>query len=129
MAYKVVSDYTQGVAANTNVQVFVRARPPASGADTAALAENFGITAKDPKRIEVKRHSPGSSAEGREHAFSFDQVFWTDCQQDELFRAACQHQVKHCIDGYNSCNFAYGQTGSGKVRSPGPRSLPCVESP
>ena len=111
--YKVVSDYTQNVSSNTNVQVFVRARPTQSGSDGAVLEEKFGIRANDPRRIEINQGRNG--AEDRSHAFSFDKVFWTNSRQEDIFSVVCQHQVEACVNGYNSCAFAYGQTGSGKV--------------
>ena len=116
MAYKVVSDYTQNVSTNTNVQVFVRARPPGRGdVDGKALAERFGISSKDPKRIEVKNRTAVGGV--GEHAFSFDRVFWTDTAQEEIFSTVCRDQVDHAMRGYNSCAFAYGQTGSGKTHT------------
>lgn len=109
----VVSDYTKGISTNTNVQVFVRARPPAHQDDSKDLEALFGISARDPKRIEVKnRNTTGGVGE---HAFNFDRVFWTQTRQEEIFASVCQQQVEHCVRGYNSCAFAYGQTGSGKV--------------
>jgi hypothetical protein len=108
--YKIVADYTMGVSTNTNLQVFVRARPPAKGDDSKELASKFGISPSDPRRIELNNPTGG------DHAFSFDKVFWTNTTQEEMFSTVCQKQVDHCLRGYNSCSFAYGQTGSGKVR-------------
>jgi hypothetical protein len=123
MAYKVVSDYTQGLSTNTNVQVYVRARPPSAALSNVSpkeLEEHFGISKRDPKRIEVKR--PGGTGEvggggDKEHAFSFDRVYWTDTAQEEIFNTVCKNHIEHCLKGYNSCTFAYGQTGSGKTHT------------
>eukprot|EP00614_Pseudopedinella_elastica_P021862 CAMPEP_0172638996 /NCGR_PEP_ID=MMETSP1068-20121228/216503_1 /TAXON_ID=35684 /ORGANISM="Pseudopedinella elastica, Strain CCMP716" /LENGTH=195 /DNA_ID=CAMNT_0013452013 /DNA_START=11 /DNA_END=594 /DNA_ORIENTATION=- len=119
--YKVVSDYTQGLSTNTNVQVFVRARPPANVQNTKELEERFGISSRDPKRIQLTRHAknqkhPDDTRE-LENAFSFDRVFWCESKQEEIFNAMCKQQVDHCLGGYNSCAFAYGQTGSGKTHT------------
>ena len=123
MAYKVVSDYTQGLSTNTNVQVYVRARPPSAALSNVSpkeLEEHFGISKRDPKRIEVKR--PGGTGDvggggDKEHAFSFDRVYWTDTAQEEIFNTVCKNHIEHCLKGYNSCTFAYGQTGSGKTHT------------
>jgi hypothetical protein len=123
MAYKVVSDYTQGVSSNTNVQVYVRARPPSAALSNLSpkeLEEQFGISKRDPKRIEVKK-AGGTGDHGgggdKEHAFSFDRVYWTDTAQEEIFNTVCKGHIEHCLKGYNSCAFAYGQTGSGKTHT------------
>ena len=110
--YKVISDYTAGVSTNTNVQVYVRARPPEEDNDEN-LAERFGVSEEDPKRISMSNKTAVGGV--GEHAFSFDRVFWTETQQDEIFTTVCQQQVEHCLRGYNSCCFAYGQTSSGKT--------------
>ena len=110
--YKVISDYTAGVSTNTNVQVYVRARPPEKDNDEN-LAERFGVSTEDPKRISMSNKTAVGGV--GEHAFSFDRVFWTETQQDEIFTTVCQQQVEHCLRGYNSCCFAYGQTSSGKT--------------
>jgi hypothetical protein len=112
MAYKVISDYTQGVSTNANVQVFVRARPPSHQSES--LEERFVFSNSDPRRIEIKNKAASNGGVG-EHAFSFDRVFWIGVTQEEIFNTVCQKQVDHCLKGYNSCAFAYGQTGSGKV--------------
>jgi len=111
--YKVVSDYTMGVSTNTNLQVFVRARPPAKGDDSKELAAQYGVSTAEPRRIELKNRT----GTGGDHAFSFDRVFWTGTSQEEIFSTVCQQQVDHCLRGYNSCSFAYGQTGSGKTHT------------
>jgi hypothetical protein len=110
--YKIVSDYTMGVSTNTNLQVFVRARPPAKGGDDQELAAKYGVAPSEPTRIELKNHGSGG-----DHAFRFDRVFWTNTSQEEMFSTVCQKQVDHCLSGFNSCSFAYGQTGSGKTHT------------
>ncbi|KAI9992200.1 hypothetical protein PInf_017585 [Phytophthora infestans] len=51
------------------------------------------------------------------HAFSFDNIYWTDTTQDTLFEATSKCLVDYSLKGINSCCFAYGQTGSGKTFS------------
>jgi len=120
MAYRVVADYTAGASENTNVKVFVRARPPAYGGEDVEkyMQEQFEVPADNPKRITLKDvRKKDEHGGGGEHAFSFDRCFWTEASQAEIFSAVCQPQVDHCLRGYNSCCFAYGQTGSGKTHS------------
>lgn len=51
------------------------------------------------------------------HAFSFDNIYWTDTTQETLFESTSKCLVDYALKGINSCCFAYGQTGSGKTFS------------
>eukprot|EP00606_Chrysophyceae_sp_TOSAG23-5_P000164 GSChrysophyteH2.ASY1.ANO1.1021.1 assembled CDS len=115
MAHTVAHDYGKvgGGSGGENIQVFVRARPPADKVESDFLVidadDKRKLTIKDPKGIKMAKHS--------EVSFQFDHLFWTDASQDAVFDAMVMPQVDHVLTGYNCCCFAYGQTGSGKTYS------------
>jgi hypothetical protein len=111
MGHHVVTDYTTNISTeNSNVKVFVRARPCADGSQPPQ--EFYRPDGSDRRKITVKDPNvPGAAAT----AFAFDEVFWTGTSQSEIYQACCEPMIKHCLKGFNSCLFAYGQTGSGKT--------------
>lgn len=111
MDHKITTDYTR-LLGNANVKVFVRARPCADGHDPPT--DMFERKPQTPKNIVIKdteRMQYGN------HAFSFDNIYWTDTNQSTLFESTSKHLVDCALRGINSCCFAYGQTGSGKTFS------------
>ena len=115
MAHTIAHEYGKvgGSGGGENIQVFVRARPPAEKVESDFLLidvdDKRKLTIKDPKGQKMAKHS--------EVSFQFDHLFWTDTSQDTVFDAMVQPQVDHVLSGYNCCCFAYGQTGSGKTYS------------
>eukprot|EP00644_Phytophthora_capsici_P008050 jgi/Phyca11/10924/fgenesh1_pm.PHYCAscaffold_58_\ len=111
MDHKVTTDYTRSLG-NANVKVYVRARPCADG--QSAPEDMFERKKETPSNIVIKdteRMQYGN------HAFSFDNIYWTDTTQETLFEATSKTLVDYALKGINSCCFAYGQTGSGKTFS------------
>ncbi|KAL4159679.1 hypothetical protein PRNP1_000252 [Phytophthora ramorum] len=111
MDHKVTTDYTR-LLGNANVKVYVRARPCADG--QSAPEDMFERKKETPSNIVIKdteRMQYGN------HAFSFDNIYWTDTTQETLFEATSKPLVDFALKGINSCCFAYGQTGSGKTFS------------
>ncbi|KAG2767576.1 hypothetical protein PC129_g15129 [Phytophthora cactorum] len=111
MDHKVTTDYTR-LLGNANVKVYVRARPCADGQN--APEDMFERKKETPNNIVIKdteRMQYGN------HAFSFDNIYWTDTTQETLFEASSKCLVDYALKGINSCCFAYGQTGSGKTFS------------
>lgn len=109
MDHKVTTDYTR-LLHNSNVKVYVRARPCADGKE--APDDMFERKQEAPKNIVIKdteRMQYGN------HAFSFDNIYWTDTDQKTLFESTSKTLVDHALKGINNCCFAYGQTGSGKT--------------
>ena len=49
------------------------------------------------------------------HQFTFDQVFDSQCSNEELYQRAVQPLVTAAFEGARVTCFAYGQTGSGKT--------------
>lgn len=50
-----------------------------------------------------------------EHAFLFDEVFDSDCDNELVYRKTAQPLVEYIFTGGKATCFAYGQTGSGKT--------------
>ncbi|CAK4139695.1 unnamed protein product [Aphanomyces euteiches] len=109
MDHKVVTDYTRVSACE---HVFVRARPCADGSEP--FDGMFERKRETPKNITIK---DVDRSQYGEHAFSFDNIFWTETTQEEVFESCSKPLVEYALKGINSCCFAYGQTGSGKTYS------------
>ena len=98
----------------TNVRVVCRFRP-VNKRETIE-AENKSINKKqalccsamvDIGSISVKlKNAPSLN-------FVVDDVIWTNCDQEETYRIACEPVISDVLRGYNGTVFAYGQTGSG----------------
>ena len=121
MNHRVLADYSRDVLGSSNVKVFVRARPPDPGrgcsdAGDATAGSTFevdvGAKGSRPRRIVFR--DPASRSYG-DHAFTFDGVFWSDTEQEEMFEAVARTHVDQALRGLDTCCFAYGQTGSGKT--------------
>jgi hypothetical protein len=111
MTHKVSSNYTPVDLGSSNICVFIRARPLE---DSTGTTEFLQVDDDDSRKVVIKDPDPSSKRYG-EVSFQFDQIFWTQTQQNEVFETTCKAQVDHVLNGYNSCCFAYGQTGSGKT--------------
>lgn len=48
-------------------------------------------------------------------AFTFDYVFISDTNQEDLYRECIHDMIEGCFQGYSASILAYGQTGSGKT--------------
>lgn len=106
--YNVVSDYTK-IESSSNIKVYVRARPldPGLAKIVAGSSDFITIDPEDDRKIVIKDPDSTNRKYG-EVNFQFDRIFW-DNSQDDVFRAVCQQQVDHVLNGYNSCCFAYGK--------------------
>ncbi|KAG9307692.1 hypothetical protein G9A89_023257 [Geosiphon pyriformis] len=56
---------------------------------------------------------------GTDRSFTFDHVFSSDTEQEDVFEECARPMVEKLIEGYNTTILAYGQTGSGKTYSMG----------
>ena len=112
MTHRVVSEYTHDNA-NSNIKVFIRARPCE---DDSSPGDFLAVSGDDSRKINVRDPDEANRKYG-EVAFEFDKIFWTETKQEEVFQTMCKPQVDHVLDGFNCCCFAYGQTGSGKTYS------------
>ncbi|TMW57351.1 hypothetical protein Poli38472_003276 [Pythium oligandrum] len=111
MDHKVTTDYTR-LLHNANVKVYVRARPCADGNEPPD--DMFERKRETPKNLVIKDTERMQYAN---HAFSFDNIYWTHTTQATLFDTTSKSLVDFALKGINSCCFAYGQTGSGKTFS------------
>ena len=111
--HRVVSEYKLPDNAQSNIKVYVRARPLE---DRAIPGDFISTGSEDVRQISIKDPDT-SNRKYSEVSFQFDHIFWTDVGQEEIFNSMCKPQVDHVIEGFNTCCFAYGQTGSGKTYS------------
>ena len=81
-----VTDYTNVNIENTNVRVYVRARPP----DDGSKPTNLQLVPEKPQQLHIK--DPNNPQYG-EHYFLYDGVFWTDADQATIFNTICKPQV------------------------------------
>ncbi|CAB5377761.1 unnamed protein product [Rhizophagus irregularis] len=56
---------------------------------------------------------------GTDKSFTFDYVFPSDTEQEEVFHDCASPLIDKFVEGYNVTILAYGQTGSGKTYSMG----------
>ncbi|KAG9346544.1 hypothetical protein JZ751_006855, partial [Albula glossodonta] len=56
---------------------------------------------------------------GKDRAFTYDYVFDSTTEQEEVFNTAVSSLLSGLFKGYNATVLAYGQTGSGKTYSMG----------
>ncbi|PKC53729.1 P-loop containing nucleoside triphosphate hydrolase protein, partial [Rhizophagus irregularis] len=56
---------------------------------------------------------------GTDKSFTFDYVFPSDTEQEEIFHDCASPLIDKLMEGYNVTILAYGQTGSGKTYSMG----------
>jgi hypothetical protein len=102
MTHKVSSNYTPVDLGSSNICVFIRARPLEDSTETTEFLQ---VDDDDSRKVVIKDPDPSSKRYG-EVSFQFDQIFWTQTQQNEVFETTCKAQVDHVLNGYNSCCFA-----------------------
>ncbi|CAG8441535.1 13398_t:CDS:2 [Acaulospora colombiana] len=56
---------------------------------------------------------------GTDRSFTFDYVFPSDAEQEDVFQECAKPLLDKLVEGYNVTILAYGQTGSGKTYSMG----------
>lgn len=103
--HRVVADYTSFDASNTNIKVFVRARPLE---DKSLVSDFIEVDKENDRKITIRDPDVANRRYG-EVSFQFDQIFWTEAKQSDVFDAMCKPQIEHVINGYNSCCFACKQ--------------------
>ena len=64
-------------------------------------------------------HLPPQAWIGSNKAFTYDFVYDTTSEQDEVYDDTSKDLVEGCFEGYNATVLAYGQTGSGKTYTMG----------
>jgi hypothetical protein len=80
------------VVESSSIKVFVRARP-LENLETPTSSNFIEIKpGEDEKFISIKDPDESRQKYG-EVNFNFDRVFWTECEQQEIFDAVCKPQV------------------------------------
>ncbi|CAB4434881.1 unnamed protein product [Rhizophagus irregularis] len=93
---------------STSVRVALRVRP-LNKKETQQNCNESLTTISDAPQILI----------GNDKSFTFDHVFPSDTEQEEVFQECASPLVEKLVKGYNVTMFAYGQTGSGKTYSMG----------
>ena len=91
-----------------NIQVVIRVKPPYTENKLPSSAKSTIAPIDDDPASVVFLGT-------KNEVFTFDQIKWPDCEQEDLFLSIGQGLSDNCILGYNATIFAYGQTGSGKT--------------
>ncbi|XP_067001176.2 kinesin-like protein KIF21A isoform X2 [Anabrus simplex] len=93
---------------DTSVRVALRIRPmiPREKIDMCRICTN--VTPGEPQ-----------VTLGSDKSFTYDYVFDTHVQQEEVYNSCVAKLVEGSLEGYNATILAYGQTGSGKTYSMG----------
>ena len=86
-------------------------RPPS---DLELEASCRVVALKTPGEPQIVLQNNLNSAE-----FTFDDVFYTDVTQEQIFQARVRTMVDGALEGMNQTILAYGQTGSGKTYTMG----------
>lgn len=94
---------------DNSVRVAVRIRPLVDSERKKGCATCISLTPGQPQ-VQVS---------GTSTAFTYDYVFGSDTDQDEVYSNAVEGMVNEIFKGYNVTILAYGQTGSGKTYSMG----------
>eukprot|EP00756_Hemistasia_phaeocysticola_P031652 Hpha_TRINITY_DN16364_c3_g4::TRINITY_DN16364_c3_g4_i2::g.61108::m.61108/K17914/KIF13; kinesin family member 13 len=75
--------------------------------------DDYVLEMVDDKNILVR--DPESKEASSQH--TVDRVFWSECDNAEVYEVAAKPCVASAVDAYNVCLFAYGQTSSGKTHT------------
>ena len=90
------------------VKVALRIRPLISKETNDGCRECVEVVPNEPQVII-----------GSDKPFTFDYVFGSTCQQEDLYNQVVEPLMDTYFNGYNVTVLAYGQTGSGKTYSMG----------
>ena len=101
--HRVVSSYVRADNANSNIKVFVRARPLEE--QDAVTSDFLTKDIDDDRKVVIRDPDPNNRKYG-EIGFQFDRIFWTNAPQSDIFEEVCRPQVDQVLNGYNCCCFA-----------------------
>lgn len=93
------------LSSSSNIKVIARFRPPNDIELNNNSTNIVQFLSEDSCQIDTKDFSG---------TFTFDQVFDTESQQEQVFEYSLRQTVDDLMKGYNGTVLAYGQTGSGK---------------
>lgn len=95
----------QSTTSTSNIKVIARFRPENEIERTNQGTTVVNFLSEDSCQINTKDFNG---------TFTFDRVFSTESQQEEVFEYSLRQTVDDLMKGYNGTVLAYGQTGSGK---------------
>jgi kinesin family protein 5 len=95
----------QSTISSSNIKVIARFRPENEIERTNQGSIVVDFLSEDSCQINTKDFNG---------TFTFDRVFNTESQQEEVFEYSLRQTVDDLMKGYNGTVLAYGQTGSGK---------------
>ncbi|XP_011304610.1 chromosome-associated kinesin KIF4 [Fopius arisanus] len=78
--------------------------------------------------IRVIAGEPQIQLTGTDKAFTYNFVFNSDVEQDNVYDKAVKNMMHNIFKGYNVTILAYGQTGSGKTYSMGTNNSSTIDS-
>ena len=93
---------------NETICVYLRARPHTHSSSRIRLDVDENTVRISSQSDDQYASSPGSRTSVFE--FRFDQVFGTQCSQNDVFIKAIKPSVQKVLLGFNSTVFAFGQT-------------------
>lgn len=123
------------VEGNSSVQVAIRVRPFNSKEEKRECLQLYNNTDENIQRTSDpfgKTSDPNDTLDTEhiekfktihvgedenKHTFTFDQVFPSTTQQQDVYSHCVIPLVESCLEGYNASILAYGQTGSGKTHT------------
>lgn len=123
------------VEGNSSVQVAIRVRPFNSKEEKRECLHLYNNTDENIQRTSDpygKTSDPNDTMDTEhiekfqtihvgedenKHTFTFDQVFPSTTQQQDVYSHCVIPLVHSCLEGYNASILAYGQTGSGKTHT------------
>ncbi|OHT07629.1 Kinesin motor domain containing protein [Tritrichomonas foetus] len=96
-----------------SIKVYARVRPCM---DPNNDFPGVAIDELDPCKLRIDYDSiTSTNGAQNQHLFKFDNIFWKDSLQEDVFSIIALPLIDHTMEGFNSTLFAYGQTGSGKT--------------
>ncbi|KAG1149520.1 hypothetical protein G6F37_007937 [Rhizopus arrhizus] len=93
---------------STAVRVGLRVRPLTQKEQLANCTECISFIPNEPQVLV-----------GTDKSFTYDYVFSSETQQQEVYQKAAAPLLEKFVEGFNATILAYGQTGSGKTFSMG----------
>ena len=96
---------------NSNIKVVVRFRPM-NLIEVELIKNNIGyecVNVIDNKQVILKQEL------GRDERFMFDNLFYSNIAQEEIYKVVGKESLNDVFNGYNATIFAYGQSSSGKT--------------
>ena len=96
--HRVITDYARYDDTDSNVKVFIRARPPETPIEISDFICSVPLGPDEYKKINISSPDQSHKKYG-EISFQFDKVFWTNSTQQELFDTVCKPLADQVLKG------------------------------